>query len=242
MVLKGLILSAGEGTRLRPMTNDVPKVMVEIDGRPLLEWHVRLFKHYGISDITLNIFHKKEVIKDHFKDGSAFGVKIHYLEEETLSGTAGAVKKLESWLDTAFVVQYGDVAANYDIGKFADFHKNCGGIATLFVYKTCHPYDSDITVMNDDSRIIDFKRVKEGDAFVNLANSGAYIMEPEICSYIEPARTLDFGRDIFPNILKGEKLRIHGYYSEEYTMDMGTYDRYVQVKKDLDAGKFVFIE
>ena len=90
--------------------------------------------------------------------------------------------------------------------------------------------------------IIDFKRVKEGDAFVNLANSGAYIMEPEICSYIEPARTLDFGRDIFPNILKGESLRIHGYYSEEYTMDMGTYDRYEQVKKDLDAGKFVFIE
>ena len=239
-MVKGVVLCAGEGTRLRPLTNDRPKVMVEIGGRPLLEQHVRMLKHFGITEIAFNIFHKKDVIKSHFGDGSRFGVRIHYLEEEQLSGTAGAIKQLEGFLDQTFVVQYGDVAAAYDVKRFIAHHKKHGGIATLFVHPSGHPYDSDIVEMDKDLRVRRFKRVKQGEDFVNLTNAGAYVMEPAICRHIPSRQNLDFGRDVFVKILPDSKVRIYGYPCDEYTKDMGTMDRLKQVEADLAAGKFRF--
>lgn len=239
-MVKAVVLCAGEGTRLRPLTNDRPKVMVSIGGRPLLEQHVRLLKHFGITDIAFNIFHKKDIIKNHFGDGSKFGVKIKYLEEVELSGTAGAIKKLEGWLDETFIVQYGDVAAEYDVKKFVDYHKKMGGVASLFVHESSHPYDSDIVDVDKDRLVKGFKRVKPGDEFENLTNAGAYVMEPEICTLIEQGKLLDFGRDVFPVILKDESVRIYAYPCEEYTKDMGTMDRLKIVQADLESGKFKF--
>lgn len=237
---KAVVLCAGEGTRLRPLTYDKPKVMVEIGGRPLLEQHVRLLKHFGITNIAFNVYHKKEVIKDHFGDGSKFGVNIHYLEEKQLSGTAGAIKKLQSWLDDTFIVQYGDVAAAYDVSKFVEYHKRMNGLATLFVHESTHPYDSDIVDVDDDNRVKGFKRVSPGDEFRNLTNAGAYVMEPNICKYIQSGELLDFGRDIFPSLTKREDIHIFAYHCEEYTKDMGTMDRLKQVQKDLNDKKFQF--
>lgn len=138
--MKAMILAAGLGTRLRPLTNTVPKVMLPVGSKPLLEYHLDLLKKYGIREIAINLHYLPDAIKNHLGDGSKFGVNITYLFEPELLGTASAVKELGWFFDETFLVIYGDNLVEVDFSKLIKFHELRGGLATIAVYHHPEPW------------------------------------------------------------------------------------------------------
>lgn len=234
---KALILSAGHGTRLLPITNEVPKVMISIGEKPILEHLVRLCASHNIRDIIINLHYLPDVIINHFADGSRLGVRITYLyEEEKILGGAGAIKNAESLIKGDFLVMDGDVMTNLNLEKMLDFHKAKRGIATFLVHKTDHPYDSDCVQFDENFKITKFFRPKEGDVFEPMSKSGTHIFTPEIFQFIPEATEFSLEHQLIPLLLNQGKA-CYAYYSTEYSRDMGTPTRLVEVREDYRLGK-----
>ena len=235
--MKGMILAGGIGTRLRPLTNKIPKPMVIIGGKPLLEYHVELFRRYGITDIAINIHHLPHKIKEHFGTGENFGVKIKYLYEDELSGTAGAVKKLQDFFEDTFVVFYGDNLTNINLAQLVEYHEVCRGKVTVALYEEPNPSSKGIVELDENNRIIKFvEKPKPSEITTNTANAGIYVLEPEVLQYIHENCLYDFGKDLFPKLL-GKKVPMYGYKMQEYLLDIGTLETYQKAQKDLLEGK-----
>ncbi|WCL51269.1 HAD-IIIA family hydrolase [Leptospira sp. GIMC2001] len=237
--MKLVILAGGKGTRLG--LTDIPKPMVEINGKPLLEIQIELAKRYGISEIYLLTGFMAEKIFSYFGDGSKFGVKITYFHEPYPLGTAGSLKLIEHTLEEneRFLVFYGDLFINIDIEKFIDFDRNNQESAgTLFVHPNSHPLDSDLVECDINGKIsvfhtkphqIDFK-------FQNLANAAVYILSKKIINYIDWNINQDIARDIFPKLLQNN-LTLYAYNSPEYLKDIGVPNRLNKVQNDVIKGK-----
>ncbi len=235
--VKGLILAAGEGTRLRPLTLDQPKPMLPIGGRPILEYLVRLLRYHGVTEIAINLHYKPESIVRYFGDGSRFGVSITYSHETQLLGSAGAAKQLSWFLTETFVVLYGDVLTDLDVRALVDRHRARAGKVTLVLYEVEDPTRCGIVALAEDGRVVRFVEKPAADAvFGNLANAGIYVVEPEILDHIPASRTFDFGSDLFPRLLeRGE--RLYGYHADAYLLDIGSLERYAQAEADQRAGR-----
>lgn len=232
---KAVILSAGMGTRLGELTRRLPKVMVPIAGKPMLEHHVEWLKGFGVREFYLNLHYLADVISDHFGDGAAWGVEIHYHREERLLGTAGALHGFRDALDETFLVQYGDVFSRLDVAHLAAFHRARAAAATLVVHPSSHPHDSDIVELDDDARV---RRIhhKPGDArFGVLGNAGAYLLEPAALAHLpDEPREEDFCRDLFPRMLAaGEALC--GYDTGDLLLDVGTPGRLASIEQLLKS-------
>ena len=137
--MKAIILAAGEGTRLRPLTRDKPKPMLPLGGQPLIGRLVALLREHGVTDIAVNLHHRPEAIRAYLGDGSSFGVRVTYSYEDTLLGSAGAVKKLEPFFDESFFVLYGDVLTDIDLTALAARHGDCGAALTMALHETDEP-------------------------------------------------------------------------------------------------------
>jgi len=235
--MKALILAGGKGTRLAEHTQLVPKPMIDIGGKPLLEHQIALLSKYGFTDIVLLVNHLKESIVSHFGDGTRHGVSINYFIENEPLGTVGGVKELEPHLTADFIVMYGDVMVNMDLGRLVAFHRSKGSECTVVVHPNDHPYDSDLVDMDDTNRIIAFhpKPHDAGGYYRNLVNAGLYVMSPSILQWIERGAKADFGKDIFPSIFS--QTRMFGYNTAEYLKDMGTPDRLARVRADFETGR-----
>lgn len=231
-----VILAGGKGTRLG--LTDIPKPMVSMAGKPLLEHQIELAKHYGVDEIFILSGHLAHVISDYFKDGSKWGVKIHHIIEPKPLGTAGALKLLKGKLTDRFLVFYGDVVMDFDIKSFQNFDLAHNGIASILVHPNDHPYDSDLIEINNTDKVLAFlpKPHPNNLNYRNLVNAAVYILSPEIMDYIEDDVSSDFGKDIFPKVLKAQK-DIYAYQTAEYVKDMGTKDRFLAVCQDLESGK-----
>lgn len=236
--MKVFILSAGLGTRLRPLTNDKPKVMVKIGGKPVLEHLIGLCQHHGFKDIILNLHYLPDVVTKYFGDGSKFGVKIQYSHEKDLiMGGAGALKYAEKLLkDDSFFVLNGDVMTNLNLAKMAKFHQEKKGIGSFIVHHTDHPYDSDLVEYDDNFLVKRFFRPNLGDKVNPVSKSGTHIFEPEILKYIPKNTKYSLEKQLIPNLFKKDQ-KIYAYYSDEYSKDMGTHERLKQVKIDYDQNK-----
>jgi NDP-sugar pyrophosphorylase family protein len=232
-----VILAGGKGTRLG--LTDIPKPMIKIAGKPLLQYQVELVKRYGITEIFILSGYLANVIVDYFGDGSAWGVKIHHIIEPRPLGTAGALKQLDGILKDRFLVFYGDIVMDFDIPFFVIFDKEAPGtIGTLLAHPNDYPHDRDLIETDSGGYVKSFlpKPHNENEVYHNLVSAAVYILSPRILKYIESGITADFGKDIFPLVLiKGEKLR--AYVSPEYIKDMGTKDRLEEVSRDLVSGK-----
>jgi NDP-sugar pyrophosphorylase family protein len=185
--------------------------MVEINGKPILEHNILLLKRYGITDIYINLHHQPDVIREHFGNGKKYGVNIKYSYEETLLGTAGAVRKIadEYWdRKECFILLYGDNLYEYDLREIINFHMKKKGIVTVAVYEKDNVSQSGIVVLDKDNKILKFiEKPKPEEAVSNLVNTGIYILEPDVLAYIPPGKTLDFGKDVFPELIeKGEDI------------------------------------
>ncbi|MGB0178186.1 MAG: HAD-IIIA family hydrolase, partial [Owenweeksia sp.] len=235
--MKAVILAGGKGTRLGKLTKDIPKPMIPVMGKPLLEYQVELCARYGLEEVILLVNHLKDPIRDHFLNGADFGIPISYFEEKEPLGTVGGVKEIEERLTEDFLVLYGDVMMEMDLNRLMGFHRSKKSQATLVVHPNDHPYDSDLVEMDSEDYITSIhpKPHPEGFRYHNMVNAAAYILSPEIFKYLEKGVKADFGKDIFPNIVS--KLRMYGYNTPEYLKDMGTPDRLEQVEKDLKSGK-----
>jgi len=235
--LKAVILAGGKGTRLAAHTQNIPKPMVKIGGRPILEHQVRLLKRYGIQDIILITGHLSSVIEEYFGDGHRFGVNITYFCETTPLGTTGGIKEIEQSLTDDFLVLYGDVILDMDLEKLVKFHQDKNSVCTLVLHPNDHPYDSDLVEIDIDCRVKAFhpKPHPRDTYYHNLVNAAVYIMSPVIIRYIEKGVSADFGRDLFPSLYGKE--RFYGYNSSEYIKDVGTPDRLESVTRDLVSGK-----
>ena len=234
--MKLVIIAGGKGTRLG--LKNIPKPMVKLNGKPLLEHQILLAKRYGIKDIYILSGHLSDVIVDYFENGEKWNVNIEHIIEDKPLSTAGALKQLENVLDDRFMVFYGDTIMDLNLKSFIEFDTlSKDSIGSIMVHPNDHPYDSDLLEIDKNNKVIEFhSKPHEGNIYyANLVNAALYIFSPKIFQYIEKGRVLDFGKDIFPKIIKTENL--YAYKTTEYLKDMGTPDRLKKVEKDLLSGK-----
>ena len=230
--MKAFVLAAGAGTRLRPLTYAIPKPMVPVVNKPVLEHTVENLAHHGFTSIVMNLHAYPGTIKNHFGVGERHGLKIRYSLEKVLMGTAGGVKKVESFFDDTFVVMSGDGLTDIDLTKAIAFHKSKKALATMVLKPVDTKFDYGVTLTDLDGRIKRFiEKPRWSDVFASTVNTGIYIFEPEIFRYI-PARTFyDFGSQLWPDLLSRRK-RIFGYVMEEYWTDVGNLAEYKKGVRD----------
>jgi mannose-1-phosphate guanylyltransferase/phosphomannomutase len=236
--MKVVIIAGGQGTRIASVHADIPKAMIPIDGKPILEYQVMMAKRYGFTDFLFIIGHLGNQISDYFGDGSKWGVDIEYYQEQQPLGTAGALGLLKDKLQNEFFVFYGDTVMDFDMEHMLEFHHKNHADATLFVHPNDHPYDSDIVDIDKDGKIRDFYIKPHPDNFIshNLVNAALFIFTPSILDEIEVGVKSYIEKNVLPRSLK-DGLRLFGYNSAEYIKDMGTPDRYMAVCNDVISGK-----
>lgn len=235
--MKAVILAGGKGTRLGKLTAEIPKPMLNIVGKPLLEYHINWLKNYGITEVYITVNYLKDSIIQYFGSGEKFGINIHYYEEKEPLGTVGGVKALEEELSNDFIVVYGDVMIEMDLKRLMNFHQVSQSAGTLVLHPNDHPYDSDLVRINKENRITQFipKPHDDGNYYPNLVNAGVYILNKKVLSFIESNKKADFGADVFPKLV--DQLPFYGYNTPEYLKDMGTPERLVKVESAIVSGK-----
>lgn len=233
----GVITAGGKGTRLSSIANDIPKPMVRIAGKPILQYQIECLKNNGIDEIYLLIGHLGNVIKDYFKDGSKFGVSIQYIEEKEPLGSAGALFYLKHVLNEDFIFIFGDLMMDIYFKRMIDFHKTHNASITLLSHPNSHPFDSDLIVADNENRVIDIdsKHNVRNYYYHNLVNAGVYIVSARILvNYFKKLEKKDFEKDVLLNEIKNGS--VYSYHSSEYIKDAGTPDRYYSVCDDVKKG------
>ncbi|MCR4809066.1 MAG: D-glycero-beta-D-manno-heptose 1,7-bisphosphate 7-phosphatase [Prevotella sp.] len=254
--MKTVIMAGGKGTRIATIASDIPKPMIRIGGKPILEHQIINLKACGLTDITLVVGHMGDIIQEYFKDGSELGVSISYYKEVQPLGTAGALFKMPD-LNDDFLLLCGDVMVDVDFNRFIRFHQDHQALASLMAHPNGHPYDSSILVTEtlppqeiggfpvESHRVIGWlNKEEERTYYKNRVNAGIEIISPDLLKqtmlnftprHPEQPDRIDLDRDVLkPNIHSG---RIFAYDTPEYIKDMGTPDRYYQVENDLKSGK-----
>ncbi|MDO8516259.1 MAG: nucleotidyltransferase family protein [bacterium] len=226
-ITQAVILCAGLGTRLRPVTDNIPKVMVPIVGKPLLERHIEQFRHHGVTDFFINLHYLPETITEYFGDGSKWGVKITYAFEPTILGTAGGVKNFEKYLNGDFFLMYGDMVSLIDYSKMEEaFYGHPGAIGMVVVGENDHPEDSDLADIGPDMRFLKLypKPHKELPKTRTTLNA-AYIFNKRIFGFIPAEKYYEVDHALIPGILSKDE-KIYAYETEDYLHDIGTMERY----------------
>lgn len=229
-----VIQAGGKGTRMEEITRGkIPKPMIPLNGRPMLEWQIENIKKYGIREFVIIIGYLGEKVKEYFGDGSRLGVQIQYIEEQEPLGSAGALYFLKSILRVPrFLLVFGDVMFDLDLNRMMDFHEGHGGKVTLLAHPNSHPYDSDLLVMDDNERVTGIlpKGKKRGDWYENCVNAGIYILSSEVLESMEEAKRQDLEKDMLkPLIDQGE---VFGYRTPEYVKDAGTPARFYKASRE----------
>jgi mannose-1-phosphate guanylyltransferase/phosphomannomutase len=231
--IKGVIMSGGVGTRLRPLTCHLPKPMVPIFNKPVMEYGINLLKKYGINDIAVTLCYLPKIITDYFGDGSEFNVNINYYIEDRPLGTGGSVKNAHEFFDNTIVVISGDAFTNIDLGKAHNFHKEKGSKATLILSREPVPLEYGVVITDDNGKIIRFlEKPSWGEVFSDTINTGIYILEPEVLDYYKQGENFDFSKDLFPRLLR-DNVPMYGYITEEYWCDVGDLNTYIETHVDV---------
>ncbi|MEK7775052.1 MAG: sugar phosphate nucleotidyltransferase [Candidatus Zixiibacteriota bacterium] len=235
--MKAIIMAGGFGTRLRPLTINIPKPMVPIGNLPMMEHVVCLLKRHGITDITALLYFQPEKIRDYFGDGSRFGVHIGYVIPDQDYGTAGAVRFALERADEPILVISGDLVTDFDLSSAMNWHKQAGSQATLLLTRMDNPLAYGIVITSDEGRIIRFlEKPSWGEAFSDTINTGIYILEPAAIQMVPPRTNFDFSQNLFPLMLQ-RQMGLFGHIMDGYWRDVGNVDEYRNVHVDLFDGK-----
>ncbi|HTY39756.1 MAG TPA: NDP-sugar synthase [Candidatus Paceibacterota bacterium] len=234
MIKQAVILSAGLGTRLRPYADTMPKPMLPILGRPMLEWHIMQYKKHGVSEFFLNTHYLPEVITDYFGDGSKFGVKMNYSLEPVILGTAGGVKNFESQLDDAFYLIYGDTFSLVDYTKLAAaFAAHPDAIGIQRMKKTDDYADADVAEIDPTGKFIAIHAKPHTQKYANAYRMrGAFILKKEILSFVPPSTPYEIGKQLLPDIVAKGKA-FYSYECDDYSKGIDTEDKWREVEKYL---------
>lgn len=232
---KIVILSGGKGTRLSALLDDIPKPMIQINQKPLLEYLVIHSRKYGFKNILFKTGYLSEKIKSYFGKGEKYGCTIEYFDEKELLGTCGGLNFLSNEKEPIIVI-YGDTLLNVNLTKLLKYHYDKKSQATLVVHQSDHPEDSDIIISDKDNNVIDLVHKPGSKMYGNISNAALYVLNPECFSHIPTNDRFDFAKDLIPDLLK-RKYRVFSYYTEDYIKDIGTTKRFEEVNIDIQKGK-----
>lgn len=231
--MKTVIMAGGKGTRLAPMTHDIPKPMVRICNKPILEYEIDCLIKNDLTDIIIVTGHLGDTIKDYFKDGSAFGCNISYYTEEYPLGTAGAIFKFASGLSDDFILLNGDTIFDIDFSRIIAFHYAKKAMVTLAVHPNNHPFDSALLFTDKNDRVINFLNKEDTRLYYkNQVNAGIHILSKNLfLSNNLQKENIDLDRDILkPLVFSGT---IYAYHTPEYISDVGTPERFYKIENDI---------
>lgn len=229
-------MAGGQGSRLRPLTCDLPKPMVPIVNYPVMEYIIELLKRQGITEIAVTSFYLPQTIEDYFGNGEKWGVNLHYFIEENPLGTAGSVHNADEFLDETFIVISGDAITDFNLKKAVDFHNDADADATLVLAKESIPLDYGVVMTDDNGKVVRFlEKPNWGQVFSDTINTGIYILEPSIFDLFEKNKKFDFSKELFPLMLK-KKMKLFGVALEGYWNDIGSLEEYHRTQFDLLKG------
>ncbi len=235
--MKAVIMAGGEGTRLRPQTSNLPKPMLPLVGRPMMEHIVSLLRRHGITDIVVTVAFLPNAIRSYFGDGSELGVSMVYATEESPLGTAGSVRNAREQLTERFLVISGDVLTDIDLSSVIAFHEKNEALATIALSAVENPLEFGIVITREDGTIERFlEKPGWGQVFSDTINTGIYVLEPEIFDSIPDGRSVDFSGEVFPTVLAAGQ-PLYGYVADGYWEDVGTTAAYLKAHEDILDGK-----
>lgn len=234
--MKVVICAGGRGTRISSLISDVPKPLIKICGKPILEHEILSLKKQGFKDFILTVSYMHDKIINYFKNGKQLGVNINYFIEEEPLGNAGALFKLKNQLTEDFLIVNGDSLFDIDLVRMINFHKNKGGLATIFTHPNSHPFDSGIIFANENNSVVKWisKEDNHPTWYKNRVNAGIHILSPKLLNQEIHKEKIDLDRDILKPLCNSGKL--FAYDSPEYVRDMGTPERLASVCKDFESG------
>ncbi|MDR3306081.1 MAG: NDP-sugar synthase [Endomicrobium sp.] len=237
--MQAVIMAGGFGTRLRPITCNIPKPMAPVAGKPILRHTINLLKKHKFLDLTMMLYYQPEIITDYFGDGKNFGVNIKYLRPELDLGTAGSVKFAGKNIKSAFLAISGDVLIDIDLLKAVEFHKKKKALAAIVLTRVKNPLQFGVVITNKTGKIERFlEKPSWGEVFSDTINTGIYILEPEIFKYIPENEFFDFSKDLYPLFLR-EKKELYGCIADGYWKDVGNHDEYRTVHYDILDGQVI---
>lgn len=235
--MKVVIMAGGKGTRISSIASDIPKPMIKIEGKPVLEHEIECLKSQGYTDLIITVSHLGDIIMKYFKDGSDFGVNIEYFIEKTPLGNAGALFQLKDKLTGDFLLLNADAIFDIDFNRFVDYHKQKGGLVTLFTHPNSHPYDSGLIFTDENNAVLRWsaKEDERPKFYRNRVNAGLHVISPKVLDTVIITEKIDLDRQLLKPLAGTNQM--FAYDSPEYVKDMGTPERYESVCKDFKAGR-----
>jgi mannose-1-phosphate guanylyltransferase len=238
-----MVLAAGKGTRLFPLTGEVPKPMAPVVDTPIIRHIFDLLAHHGVVEAYVNIHYLADALLEAYKEESHVNdMKVRLIREEELSGTAGGVKHLATVapagdFSETFVVVSGDALTDVNIRDLVAFHKEKGALATIALHRVYDTSEFGVVELDDQGNILGFQEKPDPkEAISTLANAGVYVLEPEALEYIPENTFFDFAEDVFPRLLESKE-RFVGFQGDFYWSDIGTLEAYRQAQYDVLSGK-----
>ncbi len=246
--MKAMVLAAGLGTRLRPITYGIPKPMAPVLNRPVMEHGIRLLARHGFTETIANLHWFPETIEDHFGDGSELGLELSYSHEEQLLGTAGGVRNVADFLGDSFLVLAGDALTDIDLAAMREFHESHGGLATVATKRVADTSEFGVVIAGEDGRIQGFQEKPEpAEALSNLANTCIYMFRAEVYDFFpapgtskaagadDPPGFADWAMDVFPALLESD-VPFYSHEIDAYWNDIGNLEELRQSNFDALRG------
>lgn len=234
MIKQAIISAGGLGTRLRPMTDTMPKPMIPILGKPMLLWHVEQFKKHGVKEFFFTLHYLPEVVMDYFGDGSKFGVKINYFVEKEPLGSAGGIKMFEQKLDKLFYYIYGDTFSLMDYSKMADaYATKKDPIGMQRMKKTDDYADADVAELDADGRFVKIHGKPHIEKYPNAYRMrGSFILDKKILSYIPANTAFDLGKHLLPKAVEAGE-NFYSYECDDYSKGIDTVEKWQEVEEHI---------
>jgi NDP-sugar pyrophosphorylase family protein len=231
-----MILAAGEGTRLRPLTETKPKPMLEVNGKPVLEWILLWLKAHGIEEVAINLHYRPESVRECFGDGAGLGVRIHYSVEERILGTAGGVKRVQGLFEGPLVIAYGDVLTDLDLTRLLGIHNAKGGDphVTLSLYHVANPWECGIVDIDAGGRVTRIvEKPPRHEIRSDLANAGVLVLDASLLDHVPAEGPYDIAGDLLPQLLRlGVDVYGVPLGETEYLIDIGTPEKFERAQRE----------
>jgi len=234
ILMKAVVMAGGFGTRIQPLTNSIPKPMLPVVNKPMMEHIIRSLKSAGIEEFVLLLYFMPEVIMDYFKDGKKLGITIHYVVPNDDYGTAGAVKCAQEYLkDDSFIIVSGDLVTDFDFKHIIQYHHDKHSSLTITLTPVENPLDFGVVIAGSNGKIEKFlEKPSWGEVFSDTINTGIYIIEPDILDWIPNEKNYDFGKDLFPALMNGD-VTLWGCTVKGYWRDVGNPQSYRDLHDDI---------
>jgi mannose-1-phosphate guanylyltransferase/phosphomannomutase len=236
--MKAVVMAGGEGTRLRPMTSGMPKPLLPIVNRPVMEHVLRLLRRHGFTEVVVTVQFLASLVRNYFGDGEELGMALTYATEEEPLGTAGSVKNAEAALaDETFLVISGDALTDIDLTRLVAFHRDKKALVTVCLTRVADPLEFGITIVDDEGRVQRFlEKPTWGQVFSDTVNTGIYVMEPEVFNYVAAGEPVDWSGEVLPRLIE-EGRAVYGYVADGYWEDIGTLQSYHKAQADVLEGR-----